>query len=165
MRKSLYLYIIIVVVLMNVFTYVWYSRQLEFDGKRHEKYVAKMNDSLLVSYNNSLDANYFSLLYNDNAKNYLENYDTAQLVPLIKDKLMELNNNPEGNTMLPYGILNEKKFVINKIQVLNHRWIIADFSDGKMWGEVLIKYFIEKDDSITFERIESLLYQPKPEEN
>lgn len=159
MRKSLYLYIIIVVVLMNVFTYVWYSRQLEFEGKQHEKFAAKMNDSLLATYNNSLDASYFSLLHNDNAKNYLENYDTAQLVPLITDKLMELNNHPDGNSLLPYGILHEKKFVINKVLVLNHRWIIADFSDGKMWGEVLIKYFIEEDDSITFERIESLLYQ------
>lgn len=165
MRKSLYLYIIIVVVLMNVFTYVWYSRQLEFEGKQHEKFATKMNDSLLVSYNNSLDANYFSLMYNDNAKEYLENYDTTQLVPKITDALMDLNNNPKGNSLLPYGILNEKKFVINKVQVLNHRWIIADFSDGKMWGEVLIKYFIEKDDSITFERIESLLYQPKPIED
>ena len=162
MRKSLYLYIIIVVVLMNVFTYVWYSKQLEFEGQQHEKYAAKMKDSVLVNYNNMIDANYFSLLHNDNAKSYLENYDTAKLVPLITNKLMDLNDDPKGNSVLPYGILNEKKFVINKVLVLNHRWIIADFSDGNMWGEVLIKYFIEKDDSITFERIESLLYQNTP---
>ena len=121
-----------------------------------------MKDSVLVNYNNMIDANYFSLLHNDNAKSYLENYDTAKLVPLITNKLMDLNDDPKGNSVLPYGILNEKKFVINKVLVLNHRWIIADFSDGNMWGEVLIKYFIEKDDSITFERIESLLYQNTP---
>ena len=162
MRKSLYLYIIIVVVLMNVFTYAWYNKQLQFEREQHEKYAAKMKDSVLINYNNMIDANYFSLLHNDNAKSYLENYDTAQLVPKITDQLMDLNDNPNGNSILPYGILNEKKFVINKVLVLNHRWIIADFSDGQMWGEVLIKYFIEKDDSITFERIDSLLYQNKP---
>jgi hypothetical protein len=26
------------------------------------------------------------------------------------------------------------KFIINKVKVLNHRWIIADFSDGE-YGE------------------------------
>lgn len=159
MRKSLYLYLFIVAVLMNVFTYAYFSQSLSFEKNRYDKFSAKMNDSLLVGYNNQIDANYFSLEYNDNAKNYFEKYDTSELVPKIKDQILELNNNPTGNSLLPYGQLNDKKFVINKIQVLNHRWIIADFSDGKLWGEVLLKYFIEDDGTISVERIESLLYQ------
>ena len=159
MRKSLYLYLFIVAVLMNVFTYAYFTQNLSFEQKRYDKFSKKMNDSLLVSYNNNLDANYFSLMYNDNAKNYLDEYDTAELVPRIKDKIMEMNDHPEGNTLLPYGKISDQKFIVNKIQVLNHRWIIADFSDGKIWGEVLIKYFIEEDGNITFETMESLLYK------
>lgn len=159
MKKSLYLYLFIVAVLLNVFTYAYFTQNLSFEQARYEKFSKKMQDSLLVTYNNNIDANYFSLQYNDNAKSYLEAYDTAELVPKIKDKIMDLNDNPEGNSLLPYGKLNDEKFIVNKIQVLNHRWIIADFSDGKIWGEVLLKYFIEADGNITFERIESLLYK------
>ena len=161
MKKSLYLYLFIIAVLMNVFTYVWFTKQLTFEEQRYDKYSTKMADSLLVSYNNSLDANYFSLAYNDNAKNYFEKYDTAELIPRITDKIMDLNDSPEGNSLLPYGRLNEEKFIINKVRILNHRWIIADFSDGKLWGEILLKYFIEEDGSVTFDEIESLLYQPR----
>ena len=46
-----------------------------------------------------------------------------------------------------------------KVKVLNHRWIIADFSDGEIWGEVLLKYFVNDDNSISFEVNQSLLYQ------
>ena len=47
----------------------------------------------------------------------------------------------------------------NKVKILNHRWIIADFSDGEIWGEVLLKYFVNDDESIAFEVNQSLLYQ------
>ena len=55
--------------------------------------------------------------------------------------------------------MGEQKFIINKVKILNHRWIIADFSDGEYWGEVLIKYFVNEDETISFETFESLLYQ------
>jgi hypothetical protein len=42
---------------------------------------------------------------------------------------------------------------------LNHRWIIADFSDGEIWGEVLLKYFVNEDETISFEVNQSLLFQ------
>ena len=32
--------------------------------------------------------------------------------------------------------------------MLNHRWIIADYSDGEYWGEVLIKYFIDDNEQV-----------------
>jgi hypothetical protein len=51
-----------------------------------------------------------------------------------------------------------EKFIINKIEVLNHRWIIADFSNGDLWGEVLLQYFIEEDESLNFKIIQSTLY-------
>ena len=59
-----------------------------------------------------------------------------------------------------YDSVNEQnKLIINKVKILNHRWIIADFSDGEYWGEVLIKYFINDDETVSFETFQSLLYQ------
>ena len=71
----------------------------------------------------------------------------------VKEKLMDLNTNPKGNNLIPYD-----NMVINKVRFLNHRWIIADFTGESGWGEIIIKYFIEKDDTVTFEAAETVLY-------
>jgi len=51
-----------------------------------------------------------------------------------------------------------RPFQVNQIHLLNHRWVIADFSDGSNWGELLIEYFINKDNSIDYRVIDDLLY-------
>jgi hypothetical protein len=45
--------------------------------------------------------------------------------------------------------------------VINHRWIIADFSDGENWGEVLLKYFVKENNTFTFEINQSLMFPKK----
>ena len=54
--------------------------------------------------------------------------------------------------------MDGKIFVVNKIKVLNHRWIIADFNNGNIWGEAIIKYFINDDETVSFENAESVIY-------
>lgn len=54
--------------------------------------------------------------------------------------------------------MGDQKFIINKVKLLNHRWIVADYSNGKLWGEVLLKYFIEDDQTVSFEVMNSYLY-------
>ena len=110
------------------------------------------------------DANYFSLGKNENAQNYFEatNPDKTilieKLIPVVTEKLLDFNNSPKGNPYTGQDPIGPNKFVINKVRILNHRWIIADFSDGEYWGEVLIKYFVNTDESISFEVNQSLLY-------
>jgi hypothetical protein len=72
---------------------------------------------------------------------------------------LNFNDSPSGNTYTGQEKLGANKFIINKIKVLNHRWIIADYSDGEYWGEVLLKYFVNEDKSISFEVNQSILYQ------
>lgn len=143
---------------MTLFTYMYYSKKAKFEAARFENLKTKMNDTIQSFTNQLYEANYFSLQYNDNAQNYLEDYSIDKLIPKIEQDLMELNNNPEGNSMVDFGKINDKKFIINKIKVLNHRWIIADFSNGELWGEVLLQYFIEADESLSFKIIQSTLY-------
>jgi hypothetical protein len=54
--------------------------------------------------------------------------------------------------------MGEQKFIITKVKLLNHRWIIANYSNGKLWGEVMLKYFVEEDQTISFEIMNSYLY-------
>lgn len=158
MKKSLFTYLFIVSVLMTVFTFMYYSKKIKFEAERFENLKTKMKDTIQSLNNKLFDANYFTLLNNDQAQNYLEDYSIDKLIPKIEANLMELNDNPEGNPFVDFGKIDDRKFIINKIEVLNHRWVIADFSNGDLWGEVLLQYFIEEDESLNFKIIQSTLY-------
>ncbi len=164
MKKSLFLYLFILSFLMNVFTYMYYSKKVAFDESRFKKTEAKYKDSLALITSKLSDADYFSLENNQNAQNYFDNADSKKyipyekLIPFVKEKLMDLNDNPKGNPYTGQDQIGAQKFIINKIKIINHRWIIADYSDGEYWGEVLLKYFINEDDTVSFEVIQSILH-------
>ncbi len=165
MKKSLFLYLFILAVLLNIFTYMYYSKKDIFDETQFKTTNTKLKDSLTSIASKYEEANYFSLENNQNAQNYFDSEDSEKiisyekLIPLVKEKLMNLNDSPSGNPFTGQEKLGVQKFIINKAKVLNHRWIIADFSDGEYWGEVLLKYFVNEDDTISFEIIQSVLYQ------
>ena len=48
--------------------------------------------------------------------------------------------------------------MINTVKLLNHKWIIADFSDGVFWGELLLTYEVHDDSTVRFQVVESFLY-------
>lgn len=165
MKKSLLLYLFIILVLMNVFTFMYFSKKLSFENEKSEKTEMKLKKDLEVVNSKWVDANYFSLEKNENAQNYF-NPDNAtktiqieKLIPVVTEKLMDLNANPKGNPYVGQDQMGDNKFIINKVRILNHRWIIADFSNGEFWGEVLIKYFVNEDETVSFETFQSLLYQ------
>ncbi|HCQ14217.1 hypothetical protein [Flavobacterium sp.] len=158
MKKQLFLYLFIVSALINVFTYMYYSKKDATIEKRFEDKNKRMKDSISQFENVLYDANYFSLENNQNAQEYFSNYDVTKLLPQIKDALLAYNDAPEGNKYVDQPKMGEQKFIINKIKVLNHRWIVADYSNGTLWGDVLIKYFVKDDNSITFETVDNFLY-------
>lgn len=165
MKQSLFLYLTILAVLSSIFTYMFLSKQVEFEQKRYEKTTKKLRDSLHLVSNQLTDANYFSLAKNENAQNYFDSGSSEKiiqyekLIPVVTEKLLDYNSNPKGNPYTGQDQIGTNKFIVNKVRILNHRWIIADFSDGEIWGEVLLKYFVNADDSISFEVNQSLLYQ------
>jgi len=54
--------------------------------------------------------------------------------------------------------MTEGRMLINKVKLLNHKWIIADFSDGKYWGELFITYVINDGEKIIFNLAKSFMY-------
>lgn len=159
------LYFAIIALLFNVFTYMYFNKRLTFEKSKSSTLEIKLKKELEVANSNLMDANYFSLEKNDNAQNYF-NPDNAtktiqidKLIPVVTEKLLDLNSNPKGNPYVGQDQIGANKFIINKVRILNHRWIIADFSDGAYWGEVLIKYFVNDDETVSFETFQSLLYQ------
>ena len=165
MKRSLLLYLTILFALTTLFTYVFLNSELQFEQKRSERKITKLRDSLALVTNQLADANYFSLAKNENAQNYFENQNSQmiiqyeKLIPVVTEKLLDYNSNLKGNPYTGKDQIGANKFIINKVKILNHRWIIADFSDGEIWGEVLLKYFVNEDETITFEVNQSLLHQ------
>ncbi|MFV8336575.1 hypothetical protein ACNQF7_10905 [Flavobacterium sp. RSP29] len=165
MKQSLFLYLTILAVLSSIFTYMFLSKEVTFEQNRYKKTTAKLRDSISLVSNQLADANYFSLAKNENAQNYFDSGSSdkiiqyEKLIPVVTEKLLDYNSNPKGNPYTGQDQIGTNKFIVNKVRILNHRWIIADFSDGEIWGEVLLKYFVNADDSISFEVNQSLLYQ------
>jgi len=165
MKRSLLLYLTILFALTTIFTYAFLNSEVQFEQNRSEKKITKLKDSLSLVSNQLVDANYFSLATNENAQNYFESQDSKKiiryekLIPVVTEKLLDYNSNPKGNPYTGQDQIGANKFIINKVRILNHRWIIADFSDGEIWGEVLLKYFVNDDETISFEVNQSLLYQ------
>jgi hypothetical protein len=165
MKRSLLLYLTILFALTTLFTYVFLNSELQFEQKRSERKITKLRDSLALVSNQLVDADYFTLAKNENAQNYFESQNSQKmiqyekLIPVVTEKLLDYNSNPKGNPFTGQDKIGASKFIINKVKILNHRWIIADFSNGEIWGEVLLKYFVNEDESISFEVNQSLLYQ------
>jgi len=161
MKRQLLLYLFILAVLMNVFTYMYFTKKEASNQAKLQTSQKKLKDSLSKLEDRIFEADYFSLEHNDNAQNYLENYDVNELIPIVKNALLAYNDDKDGNKYIDQAKMGEQKFIINKIKVLNHRWIIADYSNGQLWGEVLLKYFVNDDKTITFETLQSFLYPPQ----
>jgi len=161
MRKSLFLYLFVFAVVINLFTYMWFSGQQKHDNERIVKIQQQLKASRDSLQSGGKDADYFTLATNDEALDYFADKgytNTDSLAQKITDGVLELNENPAGNPLTDNEPIDEKKFLINKVQLLNHRWIIADYSNGTIWGDALIQYFIEDDGTITYKTLQSTIY-------
>ena len=158
MKKSLLLYGLVFSILINIFQIVNASNILkrsEEVSTISKKELKKDKDSIATL----LDNDNFSLTNNENAQDYYFEYDVKALQNKVKEDLTAFNADKKGNKYVSYDQIGENPFLINNIKILNHRWIIANFSDGKVWGEVLIKYFHNTDKPTDFETVETLIYQ------
>jgi hypothetical protein len=159
MKKSLFLYLFIIAVLMNIFTYKYFTTK---EAAQNKPVIAqdskKLNDSISMLTDQLYDANYFSLEANDRAMNYLNQDDIKVFTEKVTQALLAYNDDKAGNKYTDQVTMGEQKFIINKVKLLNHRWIIANYSNGKLWGEVVLKYFINDDQTVSFEIMNSYLY-------
>ena len=121
--------------------------------------MQKARDSVDILNNELADSNYFSLLKNDNAMSYLEQYnlDPEKVKQLITNKIYDQNGQEGGNPLSEFKG-DRGPMRINKIKFLNHRWIQADFSDGQRWGEVIIEYFFDENNELDIYPIKTVLY-------
>ena len=143
--------------------YVNSKRILEIQNKKVESYtnqVEKYKDSLAALQNDVMDLSHFNLDRNEDAISYFENkgYNIDEFMPLIKDELYKLNEGKGEHPIIPYASSEGRRMMINTVKLLNHKWIIADFSDGEYWGELFLTYEITESNELKFNLVESFLY-------
>ena len=158
MKRQLYLYLFILSTLILAFTYMYLSKQVAFEKKKNETESKVFKDSITLMKDKLQDADYFSLEQNQMAQEYFFETGYLKLLPIIKDGLLAFNDDPKGNIYTGQEKIGEQKFIINKIKILNHRWIIADYSNGQLWGHVLIKYFVEENNKVSFQVMDTFMF-------
>ena len=169
MKRTLFMYLFLFTLLFAIFQYMNEKKIFEKQENKIEKQrntisnlkneLLILKDSLEILSNENLSCNYFTLQGNQNAVSYIEKlgFESLEIENQISDYMYDQNLVKEKNYLIPFEGMNGK-MKINKIKFLNHKWIIADFTDGRYWGEMILEYYVTKKNKIELNQISSLLY-------
>ncbi|THD67832.1 hydrolase [Robertkochia marina] len=161
MKTKIFIYLFLFSALINLYQFVSAKNYVDRETAKNDSLSIqndKLQDSVQSLLLDRMDLQYFDLDNNDDAFAYYEHLNMENPSRYISDKLLETNEQSGNNPLVPYDGMSGAPMKINKIKVLNHKWIIADFSDGKYWGEILIEYYLNDDQSIDFTTLDHLLY-------
>lgn len=160
MKSRIFIYLFIFAALLSLYLFVSSNTMLENKDLKIQNLESEVNvlqDSVQKLQLQVFDMQYFSLQNNDDALSYYDHLGLENPSLYISDKLLETNEQKGDNPLVPYEGM-ERDFKINKIKILNQQWIIADFSDGKYWGELFLKYELKDDLGVDFTMMDHLLY-------
>lgn len=165
MKKSLFLYLFILSSLINVFTYKYFTSKEEsqIKSESNSSTSKKSKDQQVNIGENKDDNTNFSLLTNPRAQHYLSTENNIKDFPVFFEKVKQalINSKKVQKEIVEINKKNKPgatKFSIVNVRLLNHSWLIADYTSGGKFGEVLLSYVINDDNSISFEIIKTIVY-------
>jgi len=136
-NAKIFIYLLAIAVLYIIFQQVNGNKKIKADQQKIEKLQAKIESATKVSdslENEVLELSYFDL-----------------------DTLVGANTAENDNPFVPLAGLDGTT-KIDRVKLLNHKWAVADFTDGTYWGQVLYLYQITDAKKIKLEVITSHLY-------
>ncbi|WP_296341864.1 hydrolase [Winogradskyella sp.] len=164
MKSRLFMYLFIFAVLAIIFQYSNSKNILdkyEKDIKIFKAEIKDLEDERINLNDKIFDLSNFNFDGNQEAIDYFENQgvNTDILLQKLKDGLLETNIY-EGvdHPIVPYASMTESKIMIDQIKVLNHKWILANFTDGKYWGELFINYELDNSGEVAYKLTDYFLY-------
>lgn len=169
MKSKIFLYLFIFSSLFILFQFMNAKKAKESYDKKIENLETKLTEvkaEVKVKENNidslisaNLDLTYFTLSGDEEASTYFEKqgYDAKKLELTIIDQIIAQNKAGVDNPIVPFDGM-EGNMAINSVRLLNHRWMIADFTDGVYWGQLFMIYDVKKGGVIDFEVEKSFLY-------
>ena len=176
MKKRILLYAVIFLILLAIYQYVSMNKMYEQQNSKIEDLRGKTEtlqnkikaykDTTNMLYNENLDLRYFSFENNGEAKEYFEGsgVNTENLTQRITDAIYDQNSASANNPLVPFDGTGGKFMSVDKVKVINHKWILCSFTDGDFWGEMILRYDVnDTTKELTFELIREVLY-PKYKE-
>ncbi|SCY11002.1 hypothetical protein SAMN05192588_1195 [Nonlabens sp. Hel1_33_55] len=162
MRRNLFLYLFIFASLIALILYVNgrnYQESIENDVISLRAKTVEQDallDSIADSQLNQPIS--FTLEQHQEAKNYFEKlgWTSERVQQNVTDQLLDLNLESGGNPLVPFTGQG-RGFQINDTRFINHKWVLVNFSDNNQWGELLVTYTIQDEDTITLETTASVL--------
>ena len=117
--------------------------------------ITKLTDSIRKLTDERDEALNFSLETNELSQQYFEDLKILNPSQIVINALMETNIKEKN----PY-IKSESngRFLINKIRILNEKWVICEFSDGELWGDLLLEYHIDGNQKPTFKTLDEVIH-------
>jgi hypothetical protein len=162
MKQKILMYLFIFASLFAIFIYINDKKILDakqdvIENLENKLSEAEIENEVLAKKNSGLS--YFSMEQNEGAISYFEKRGVVadEFVRKVEDAIVSRNRANEDNDLVPFEGM-EGAMRINKVKVLNHKWIIADFTDGKYWGELLISYALDENSNLQFTTEKSFLY-------
>ena len=133
----------------------------EKDIRTFKSTIVENEKTIVVLEEQNFELNYFNIDRNEDALTYFEvqGYNTEELIPAIIDGLYDMNiYEGEDHPIVPYVSMTDSKLLINKIRIMNHKWIVANFTDGEFWGEIFLTYSIDENNDLKYKLVEYFLY-------
>ncbi len=103
------------------------------------------------------EAAYFSIDKNENAQKQFAPQEVETVMAKVVQDFSELNQQEGGNPLLPVDSTGNTTKV-NKMSVINHKWLIIDFYGEGVVGELMIKYNYSPDKTTEFTVLDTVLY-------
>lgn len=162
MRSRIFIYLFMFTLMFTIFIYVNDKKILDSRDQTIENLETRLMEAdaqLQARASENLSLQYFSLARNEEAISYFENrgIDASELEGLVEDEIIGRNMADQDNALVPFEGMNGH-MRINKVKLLNHKWIIADFTDGTYWGELFITYEIDSQNNLKLHTEKSFLY-------
>lgn len=162
MRRSLFLYLFVFSLLLAVIIYTNGKRIADSKDERihylEEQLAATQGE--VESFTTERNANRsFSLITNEEALSYLENsgLKPSEVIEKVESELINRNRTDADNVLVPYEGM-EGHFRINKVKLINHKWLLASFSDGVYWGDLFLTYEVDDSGNVEISTKEAVLY-------
>lgn len=118
---------------------------------------AMVNDSLEMYKKLYDEAAYFSIDKNENAQKTFAPEKIDGVMAKVVQDFSALNQQEGGNPLIPKDA-NGSETKLNKMSVINHKWLIVDFYNETTTGELLIKYEYAPNQTTQFKVIDMVLY-------
>ena len=159
MRSKIFIYLFVFTALILVFQLVNSGKVVQYQAATIGEKTARIKElkgdlqELQSAYDEDV---YFSLDQNEEAQTFFSDQNATEIINRVKDEIYASNAIKGDNPLVPYSG-DGRKFLINKVKVINHKWVIADFSDGTDWGELWMRYEIEGE-KVRLVVLDQLLY-------